>query len=85
MKQNSIQWISELFTFLLALPSIYLEQVSFHTTTSTINKVKGYLIKYENKQQFMQPRSQGLSYPTLSLRRAGRREPWERRLQFMRN
>ena len=65
MKQNEIQWISELLTFLLAVPSIYLEQVSFHTTTSTINKVKGYLIKYENKQQLMQPRSQGslLPYP----------------------
>ena len=65
MKQNEIQWISELFTFLLAVPSIYLEQVSFHTTTSTINMVKGYLIKYENKQQLMQPRSQGslLPYP----------------------
>ena len=44
---------------------LYLEQVSFHTTTSTINMVKGYLIKYENKQQLMQPRSQGslLPYP----------------------
>ena len=44
---------------------LYLEQVSFLTTTSTINKIKGYLIKYENKQQFMQPRSQGslLPYP----------------------
>ena len=50
MKQNLIQWIIELFTFLLAVPSIYLKQVSFHTTTSTINKVKGYLMKYENKQ-----------------------------------
>lgn len=50
-KKNSIQnlWI----VYFSSRRPLYLEQFSFHATTSTINKVKRYLIKYENNQQFM--------------------------------